>query len=274
MTDYANTIAIVTGAASGIGLALSEALNRRGAVVVMADLNAAGLEAAAARLAGAGARLHLAPGDVAAPGAAERLITDTLARAGRLDWLFNNAGLGPSGDLRAFTMTDWRALAAVNLDAVVAACLAAYPHLVRQGAGHIINTASLSGLIPTPGMALYTATKHAVVGFSLALRAEARAYGVRVSAACPAFVRTNLRATTRARLGPLAVHPHPDDAHIHRLAPEACARAILRGVARNQALILTPWPAAVGWRLYQLWPGLFERLIFPRLLPEPKQGPP
>lgn len=271
MTTFNNTLAIVTGAASGIGLALSEALAHKGVEVVMADINRAEVEAAALRLRASGVRVQWVQCNVAEPGAAEQLVETIIAQTGRIDWLFNNAGVGPSGDVREFSPADWRAITAVNLDAVVTTSMAAYAHMVRRGTGHIINTASLGGLIPTPAMALYTATKHAVVGFSLALRAEARAHGVRVSVACPAFVRTHLRTTTRNLLGSHTVHPYRD-AWISRMEPLPCARAILRGVEQNRALILIPWQAAVIWRLYQLWPELFEHIIFPWVLAQPPRS--
>ena len=123
--------------------------------------------------------------DVTDAVAVQRLVDGTVAREGRLDLLFNNAGIAVFADARDTSLEDWNRLIDVNLRGVVHGVAAAYPLMVRQGSGHIVNTASAAGLLPSPANIAYAATKHAVVGLSLTLRAEAVHHGVGVSVICP-----------------------------------------------------------------------------------------
>lgn len=240
-------VAIVTGGASGIGLALGRALAARGATVILADVDQAGVEAAAARL---GERVSGVALDVTDAAAVAALVADTVAAHGQLDLMFNNAGIAISGEARDIGVEHWRRVVEVNLMGVVHGCDAAYKQMARQGHGHIVNIASLAGLVPFPTNASYCATKHAVVGLSQSLRVEGEALGVKVSVVCPGFIATNIFNASQAinvdqqRLVdniPFAIVP----------ADEA-ARRILAGVARNRAVIVFPAYARVFWWLQRL----------------------
>jgi NAD(P)-dependent dehydrogenase (short-subunit alcohol dehydrogenase family) len=249
--------AIVTGGASGIGRAIATALALRGDTVVVADIDAERAEHVAARLSerGTAAAASLDVTDAEAVAALYRAVRD---RHGRLDLVFNNAGIAVGGTADELTLDHWNKTVDVNLRGVIHGVHAAYPIMIEQGHGHILNTASLAGLVPAPMMLPYTTTKHAVVGLSLSLRAEAAAHGVRVSVICPGFVDTPLldntnpglpetRTGKNARAGALRVQ--------RRLyTPEALARDVLRGVARNQALIVAPASARAVWRGVRLSP--------------------
>jgi NAD(P)-dependent dehydrogenase (short-subunit alcohol dehydrogenase family) len=261
---FSGNVAIVTGGASGIGRALVVALVERAAEVVIADMDGAAAEDLAAALRAGGGRAEAAAVDVREADRMAALIQETCRRHTRLDLLFNVAGIAPGGPLEACTVEDWRRTVAVNLGGVVHGALAAYPAMRAQGSGHIVNMASLGGLVPAPQVALYAASKHGVVGFSTALRSEARAHGVRVSVACPGFVTTDIRAHTAKTLG-RRLAPAVDLAAGHRMAPEACAAAILRGVARNQGIIVFPTYARLAWWLYRLAPAVVTDLVNPRL---------
>src|SRR5438552_680116 len=165
MEPFAGKIAIVTGGASGIGRAVGAQLVRHGARVVLADINGDSARATAEAFGAASA----ATVDVTDAAAVEQLVTNTVAAHGRLDYLFNNAGIAIMGEARNMTLADWTHLIDVNLRGVVNGVVAAYPAMLRQGFGHIINTASLAGLVPTPGATGYATTKHAVVGLSTSL---------------------------------------------------------------------------------------------------------
>jgi short-subunit dehydrogenase len=141
----------------------------------------------------------------------------------------------------------------VDLDGTILVSRTAYQAMLQRGAGHIVTVASLAGLVPLPGLAYYSAAKHAVVAFSLALRAEARPYGVRVSVACPALVDTPLRANTAAYLE-RPVFPAPRLRWPRPISADRCALAILRGVARNAAVIPVPAYAGWIWLMYRLAP--------------------
>ena len=199
-------IAIITGAASGIGRALARALVLRGDTVVVADIDGDGAERVAGGLArqGPGAVTSAAL-DVRDAAAVAALVRSTYDSHGRLDLMVNNAGIAIGGEACELLLAHWDRAIDVNLRGVVHGVQAVYPLMVRQRSGHIVNTASLAGLLPAPGATAYAMTKHAVVGLSLSLRGEAAAYGVRVTAVCPGVVET-----------PILDKGGPDDLPSHR----------------------------------------------------------
>lgn len=259
-------IAIVTGAGSGIGAAVSKALVGRGDSVVVADIDGEAAERVSKQLSvGGPGTASPATVDVRDAGAVSRLVNETAELHGRLDLVFNNAGIGVGGDVEELTVAHWDRVIDVNLRGVVHGVQASYPIMVRQGNGHIINTASLAGLIPSPYLAPYAATKHAVVGMSLSLRAEAARNGVRVTAVCPGFVDT-----------PILDKGGPDDLPKSSMGdsarevasqvpgglydPSLLATDILRGVERNLPIVIAPRSARVAWRMHRLAPRLFTAL--------------
>src|SRR5258708_8613468 len=179
-------IAIITGAASGIGQALARALVLRGDTVVVADIDGDGAERVA------GGRARKGPGAATSAGLDVRdaagvaaLVRSTHDSHGRLDVMVNNAGIAIGGEAHELLLAHWDRAIDVNLRGVVHGVQAVYPIMVRQRFGHIVNTASLAGLLPAPGAAAYAMTKHAGVGLELSLRRGASAYGGPVPAACP-----------------------------------------------------------------------------------------
>ncbi|MCG8461452.1 MAG: SDR family oxidoreductase, partial [Holophagales bacterium] len=185
-------MAVVTGGASGIGRALGGALAGRGAEVVLADLDEGPAEEAATEIRAAGGRATAARLDVRDGEAFRRLVEATRERHGRLDLLFNNAGIAIAGEVVDYRPEHWAQLFDVNIQGVANGVQAAYPLMVRQGFGHLVCTASMAGLMPSPGGVAYGAAKHAVVGLCRSLRIEARRHRVRVSALCPGVVRTRI----------------------------------------------------------------------------------
>jgi NAD(P)-dependent dehydrogenase (short-subunit alcohol dehydrogenase family) len=264
LRTFEGAVAVVTGGASGIGRALGEALAGRGARVVLADLQVDLAQAVAARIRESGGHATAAPLDVADFAATNRLVQDTFRTEGRLDFVFNNAGIGIQGEARLYELEDWYRVLDVNSRGVIHGVQAAYPIMLRQGFGHIVNTASFAGLVPAPLVVGYSMTKHAVVGLSLALRIEAAAAGVRVSVLCPGVIRTPA-LLDGGRYGKL-LQPMPRDAQQeiferqHPMPPERFAQKALRAVARNQAIIVVPSWWRVIWWLYRLSPSLGLRL--------------
>jgi len=255
MSAFQNRIAVVTGGASGIGRALCEELARRGAAVVVADIDFDRAQEVASAIASQGGRAEAADVDVADAKQMEKLVEQTVSRHGRLDYFFNNAGFGVVGELRDLTPEHWERLVDVNILGVVYGTMAAYRVMVRQGSGHILNMSSLNGLTPTPILTPYGTTKWAVVGFSTSLRVEAASLGVKVSVACPSLVRTNF-PDRAAYVGV------DKEAYLKRLPwrlmmePEDAARAILRGVVRNQAIIICPAYGRLIWWFQRHFPWL------------------
>jgi NAD(P)-dependent dehydrogenase (short-subunit alcohol dehydrogenase family) len=255
-------IAIITGAASGIGQALASALVTRGDTVVVADIDGDGAERAASELArhGPGAAVP-AVVDVRDAGAVQALVDQTHEKHGRLDLMVNNAGIGVGGEASELLLAHWDRVIDVNLRGVVHGVHAAYPLMIRQRSGQIVNTASLAGLIPAPLLTPYAMAKHAVVGLSLSLRAEAAAYGIGVTAVCPGFVDTPIldkggpddlpKPAGRGRDREMAQHFQPRLYSADRLAQD-----ILRGIDRNAALVVAPASARVAWSLRRYAPSV------------------
>ena len=253
--------AIVTGAGSGIGRALASALVARGSTVVVADVNAAAAEQTAAAL---GPRALPSQVDVRDRDAVRELVERTDRDHDGLDLMVNNAGTGVGGAISTLTAEHWRAQLEVNLYGVIHGIEAAYPLMRARGAGQICSTSSLSGLIPAPSLGPYTTSKFAVVGMSLALRAEARVHGVRVSVLCPGFVETPLLDrgfdSDAPPTGMTSVRPLIRAAKARTVAPDVVARACLAGLRKDRAVIVAPLSARVSWRAFRYAPGLVDRL--------------
>jgi NAD(P)-dependent dehydrogenase (short-subunit alcohol dehydrogenase family) len=199
VSDLAGKTAVVTGAASGIGLALTENFLAEGAKVVMADVEEAALVREATRLQRAGADVFAVLTDVTDPAQVERLRDQALAQYGAVHVLCNNAGVAPAGPMLRTTAADWRWIVDVNVLGVAYGVVTFGPLLVEQGEGHIVNTASEAGLVTTPTLGMYCATKHAVVGLSESLYHELAPQGIGVSCLCPNLVKTGIFHSERNR---------------------------------------------------------------------------
>jgi len=252
---FQDRIAIVTGGASGIGRALCEELGSRGTAVVIADIDKEGAEQVASVISSGGGRARAVYLDVAQEAEVRKLINETAGEHGRLDFMFNNAGVANLGEVRDMTPGQWRRIIEINLLGILYGTTAAYPLMVEQGSGHIVNTASQAGLYTMAGTTSYATTKHAVVGLSTSLRAEGAGLGVRVSVLCPGPVQSNIVDT--------ATIVSTFQENIFKKVPQfmimgagRAARTILRGVARNQAIIIFPFHARLFWWLHRVHPDI------------------
>jgi NAD(P)-dependent dehydrogenase (short-subunit alcohol dehydrogenase family) len=198
--------------------------------------------------------------------AVQALVDEVAGRHGRLDVMFNNAGIVIGGRTDEMSRDHWDRVIDVNLKGVVNGVVAAYPLMVSQGHGHIVNTASGAGLAPAVLVAAYSASKHAVVGLTGALRAEAAMFGVRVTVLCPGAVDTPiLDAPPPPDLPPLATavmtgREYMAAVGLEPIPTERFVRVALRGIARNRGMIVTPASAKAVWFLQRLSPGLVERV--------------
>jgi len=252
--------AIVTGGASGIGCSFAKALVDKGCDVIIADLQGNLAKKVAEEISTSKASVHAVELDTRDVNAMERLVQDTVARTGRLDYMFNNAGIGMGGDAISHSSEDWQNIISINLCGVINGVLAAYPVMVRQGFGHIVNTASMAGIIPFAGMIGYTTAKHAVVGLSQSLRAEAALSGVRVSVLCPGVVRTPILADG-GKLGRFLYNVKSEKIlslweKFRPIDPDEVAQKALKAIAKNTAIIVIPSWWKLVWGIHRLSPML------------------
>ncbi|HEX6933416.1 MAG TPA: SDR family NAD(P)-dependent oxidoreductase [Streptosporangiaceae bacterium] len=265
MDAFSGRVAIVTGGGSGIGAAIARALAASGGTVVIADIDETAGKALADEISqGRAGAASAEVVDVTDSDAVADLVARVAAGHGGLDLIFNNAGIAVAGLVDELTVEHWDRVIDVNLRGVVHGVHAAYPVMLRQGHGHIVNTASLAGLVPGPGLAPYVAVKHGVVGLSLSLRAEAALRGVKVSAVCPGFVDTPLLG--RVNPGLPQTEAGENAAVLARMLgklyqADLLAEDVLRGVLQNRALIVAPRSARIAWRMSRYAPGLMMRTI-------------
>ncbi|MGD9365097.1 MAG: SDR family oxidoreductase [Desulfobacteraceae bacterium] len=257
---YKNGVAIVTGGASGIGRAISEVLVKRGCQVVIVDLQGDLAEEVASKLRLSNGKASAVKADVTNYPAMERLIRETVERLGRIDYIFNNAGIGIGGHVNHFDIEDWKYIVNVNLMGVINGVQAVYKVMIDQGFGHIVNTASIAGLMPSPGMVGYSTTKYAVVGLSESLRSEAARFGVRVSVLCPGVIRTPILAGG-GKFGRMLVDIPSETVSrmwesLKPMPPAQFAEKALDALARNKDVIVVPSWWKRFWWINRLAPSL------------------
>ncbi|MGA9612914.1 MAG: SDR family oxidoreductase, partial [Mycobacterium sp.] len=197
--------------------------------------------------------------DVTDAAAVAAAVDAVVTRAGRLDLMFNNAGIAWGGDTELLTLDQWNAIIDVNIRGVVHGVTAAYPVMLRQGHGHIVNTASMAGLTAAGQITSYVMTKHAIVGLSLALRSEAVPRGVGVLAVCPGAVETPI--LDKGGIGGFVGRDYYLRGQGRKTAYSAdrLARDTLKAIGRNKALLVKPRQAYAQWVFARLAPGLLRR---------------
>ncbi len=271
MQDLRGKLAVVTGAASGIGFAMAERFAREGMKLALADIEKDALEQAAVRLAAAGSEVLAIPTDVADADAMDALAAQVLNRFGAVHVVCNNAGVAGGGPIWELSTSDWEFVLRPNLWGVIHGVRVFARHLVAQDQGHIVNTASLAGLISIPGLAPYNVTKHAVVTLSETLYAELRAAGSRVgvSVLCPGFVKTRIFESERHRPDDWQrpADADPEQAKLREIlqaeamrgamAPEQVAERVLDAIRSERFYLHTHEgsPAAVEQRMRAILEG-------------------
>jgi NAD(P)-dependent dehydrogenase (short-subunit alcohol dehydrogenase family) len=255
--------AVVTGGASGIGRALAEELAKRGCEVVLADLQIDLAEEVASKIRVSGGKAKAVKIDVVDFSAMEQLVQKTVKRTGRLDYMFNNAGIVFGGSVNLYSIEDWNQVIDVNLRGVINGIQAAYKIMMEQGFGHIVNTASMAAFMVGPGNVAYTTTKYAVVGLSKSLRAEAAHRGVRVSVICPGVIRTPI-LEGGGRYGKMLVDIPSGELRrmlerLRPMSPNLFAKKVLNSIAKNRAIIIVPSWWKLFWWINRLSPsfGIF-----------------
>lgn len=226
MTAIVGRVAFITGGASGIGLGIAQAFGQAGARIVIADIEQAALDRAARSLQDLGVEAHPVLLDVTDRAACARARDAALDACGAVHLLFNNAGVNVAGPVDSLSFADWDWVLGVNLGGVVNGVMTFLPELQRhRGAAHIINTASVGGLVGMRNLSIYNTSKFGVVGLSEALRADLSPQGIGVSVLCPGIVATALGASERNRPG-----RQPADSGEPAMTPEAAAPAPFAGM--------------------------------------------
>ena len=251
-------VCIVTGGASGIGRAIVHAVAERGAFPVIFDIDLAGAETVVSELAKRGHKGRAMNVDVRDRAAVSSAVNQVFGEHRRLDAMFNIAGVSVLGEVLDYDWAAWQDVLDTNLMGVVHGVAAAYPLMVQQRSGHIVNMGSLASIVPTPWATSYTAAKCGVWGLSLALRVEAAPYGVKVCCVCPAAVKTPM--VDRSRFLNVDKARAFEAVPGNRISAEVCAEAILKGMQRDHAVIT---PSAAKWMslAYRLTPDGAEKMM-------------
>jgi NAD(P)-dependent dehydrogenase (short-subunit alcohol dehydrogenase family) len=261
--DFAGQVAVVTGAGSGIGRSTTLLLARLGATVHAADLDAPSAEAVASEVERAGGTATAHAVDVSDPAAVEALAERVFDADGAVDILHNNAGIGHAGAVDETTLEEWQQVLGVNLMGVVHGIHHFVPRMLRQGRpGHVVNTASLAGLVPVAEMAPYCTSKHAVVGLSESLNAELSPRGIHVSAICPGLINTPIIDAAFLD-GELAGERDRIKRIYQRFgsSPDVVAEAVVDAIRRNKLIRTVPRRhVALNWALQRISPRAAQPL--------------
>jgi NAD(P)-dependent dehydrogenase (short-subunit alcohol dehydrogenase family) len=240
-------VAVITGAASGLGLAMAQRFARASMSLVLADIEGDRLDAAVSELRAAG---HVASGvvtDVADPGAVSHLADVAFETHGAVHVLCNNAGVVKRARAWELTPADWTWVMGVDFWSVVHGIRAFVPRMLEQGEGHIVNTASIAALLPVPNLGAYAAAKSAVLGLSMSLQTEFEQSGapLGVSVLCPGFIATGITSSSRNRPADLADQaaapdvPRTTQGTVPTMTADDVAEQVLDAVHADRFWILT-----------------------------------
>ena len=255
MKNFKDKITVVTGGGSGIGKALCEKLARLGATIILSDINPESVAKVVADIRAAGGQAEGQTLDVTDYEAFKKHIAETVATHGRLDYIFNNAGIAISAEFRDMELEHWRKVLDVNLDGVFHGSLLAFKQMVKQGFGHIVNLSSVEGMVPFPTTGSYVASKFAVLGLSQTMWVEGHSLGVKVSAVCPGFIKTPIFDVSQMiKIDRDKIMSHYETFQKLGITPEKCAHVILKGVAKNKPIIPVTGLAHIMWRMARLAP--------------------
>jgi len=254
-TFFAGSVVVVTGGASGIGKEIVNQIAPAGAkVIIVGRTNKTGKQFVK-ELKHKNIDVDFEHVDMTDTKKVERMFKNIVAKYGRIDYMFNNAGIFMAGEIRDTKLDNWYKVMNNNIFATVNGTHFAYQQMLKQGSGHIVNVASAAGLLPVPIMGIYGATKFAIVGLTHELRNEAKTLGIKVSVVCPTIINTPLYDT--------ATYNRLDKSKALKTrgalqTPQSAAKKILRGVKRNKATINTSVSNHLVWILFRIAPWAYD----------------
>lgn len=261
MRRLRDRVAVVTGAASGIGATLAVALARRGCQLALVDVNEAGLRETARAVEAEGRKASVHVVDVADREAMRALPEQVIAEHGHVHVVVNNAGVTVDGTLEETSFEDLDWIVGINLWGVIHGCKLFLPYLRREEEAHIVNLSSLFGILGVPRQTAYCATKYAVRGLSEALWTEVSSDGIGVTSVHPGGIRTNIARAARHAPGADPAELIESFDRLARTSPEKAAEKIVRAIERGSArLLIAPESHVFDW-LKRLAPNLTQRLI-------------
>ncbi len=260
--------AVVTGAGSGLGRALALELGARGGEVVISDIDEAGLAETRRLAEAAGRRVHVEPCDVARADDVERLRDRALSHMGGVDFVANNAGVAVGGAVGGVPLADWHWIMGVNLWGVIHGCHSFVPLMREQGHGHVLNVASIAGVVYSPEMGPYNVTKAAVVALTETLSAELRDTDVGATVLCPYFFETNIHRSARRHTERVSTEvidramkkTKEQAADVAKIALAACDRGDLFCFPHKEAKVMQGLKRLSPSHLPKLYP-MMERLL-------------
>ncbi len=247
---FQEKIVLITGASSGIGRALSEALAQNGAIVFNADIRQFHSEVK---------NITYLPLDVSNEVQFRQVFEEILKKYQRIDYVINNAGIGIAGEAQDLGLEQWKKVVEVNLMGVIYGTKMAYDLMLLQRSGHIINIASMAALIPFPIAIPYATAKHGVLGLSKSLRVEGMGYGIKVSAVCPGFVESDLYQN--------AIKSYTTTEKIKSTIPfpivptRKAVEYILKGIAQNKAVIIFPFYTRLTFWVERFFPNWVSKFL-------------
>ena len=249
MSIFTDKVIVITGGASGIGLALAKQLSLLGGKIIIVDRN--NLDELQVK----DHQLQFELVDMTDQRAVEMVFEKILESYEKIDYVINNAGIFMGGEIRDTKLENWHKVVSNNIFAIMNGSHFAYRAMLKQGHGHIINMGSAAGLMPIPAMGIYGSTKYAIVGFTHALRNEAKDFGIKVSVICPTIVDTPLYDT--------AIYNNVNDKEALKSrgsfqSVDEAAKRIIDGIRKNKATIHTAASTRIIWWIYRLAPSIYD----------------
>lgn len=262
---FAGKVALITGAASGLGRSLAVGFARAGSDLILLDVNEPGLRETAALVEEQGRKAAMKRVDVSNWDEMSEMAREVLSEWGRVDILVNNAGVFVGGELKNVPIEDIEWITGINLMGEIYGTRLFLGQMVERRAGHIVNVASLSAMVILPWHLPYATTKFGLGGFSEALWAEARPYGIGVTMVCPGGMKTNIVHNTRTYFGTERQKKFEewfsDLVGNKMMEPDRAAAIVMRGVERNRFLVLLGAEAYLMYYFKRFFPGLARRIV-------------